>query len=251
MARLGSFAIVLLASGCKIFFPVPATMGSVQDLLPGTRPARCLIVLLPGAGDTAEAFRKEGFFEAIRASGLSADIVAANATLGYYLRGSAPQRIEADVVAPVRSRGYEKIWVAGMSMGGFGAFHYTLVCPAHVDGILALAPYLGDLSLGREIKDSGGLVKWTPDPPAPILEANYQRQLWSWLHRVTTGKEQGPKIYVGWGDQDRLGAQDEVLAAALPADQVFHTPGGHDWPPWRALLQQFLQSSDFQRSCAP
>lgn len=248
--RLLPLALVFVATGCKVFFPVSAVMRSVHDPLPGPTRARCLIVLLPGAGDSAETFRKEGFIEAIRSSHAAVDIVAANATLGYYLRGSAPERIETDVVAPLRSRGYEQIWVAGMSMGGFGAFHYAQFYPEHVNGILALAPYLGDRSLGDEIRTAGGLEKWTPDPPAPIDEDNYQRQMWSWLHRVVTGKQKGPIVYLGWGNDDRLGMQDGLLAAALPKDQVFHAPGGHDWPPWRALLHQFLQNSDFQRSCA-
>ena len=208
------------------------------------------MVLLPGAGDTADAFREKGFVEAIQNSGASVDLVAANATMGYYLRGIAAQRIESDVVAPRREKKYEQIWVLGISMGGFGTFHYTQFFPDHVDGILALAPYLGDRSLSDEIRNAGGLEKWTPDAPAPIDEDNYQRQMWRWLHETVTGKQKGPAIYVGYGDQDGLGAQDSVLAAALPPDHVFHAPGGHDWPPWTALLQQFLQSSEFQRACA-
>jgi pimeloyl-ACP methyl ester carboxylesterase len=251
MVRLLALLTVVLASGCKIFFPVPSTMASAFDPLPPPKQAKCLMVLLPGAGDTAETFREKGFVEAIQGSGARVDVVAANATLGYYLRGTAAERIEIDVVAPLRTRGYEQIWVLGISMGGFGAFHYTQFFPEHVDGILALAPYLGDLSLGREIRDAGGLAKWTPDPPAPIVEDNYQRQLWSWLHNVTTGKQPGPQIYLGYGDQDGLGAQDALLAQALPPDHVFHAPGGHDWGPWRALLLQFLRSSEFQRRCAP
>ncbi len=251
MNRLLLILTALLASGCKVFFPAPTTMASAFDPLPGTKQARCLMVLLPGAGDHAQTFRKEGFVEAIQNSGASVDVVAADATMGYYLRGIAPQRIEADVVAPLRKRGYERIWIAGISMGGFGSFHYTQFFPQHVDGILALAPYLGDVSLGNEIREAGGLQKWTPDPPAPITEDNYQRQMWGWLHDVVTGKQKGPTIYLGYGDQDRLGPQDALLASVLASDHVFHAPGGHDWPPWRALLQQFLQHSEFQSSCAP
>lgn len=251
MPRSLFLAMVVLASGCKIFFPAPTPMASVLDPLPGPKQGKCLLVLLPGAGDVAETFREKGFVEMVRSSGLSADVVAANATLGYYLRGSAAQRIDEDVVAPLRARGYEQIWVLGISMGGFGSIHYTQSFPEHIDGLLALAPYLGDRSLTDEIREAGGLTKWTPDPPAPIVEENYQRQMWSWLHNIVTGKQPGPQLYVGYGDQDGLGAQDSLLAAALPEDHVFHTPGGHDWPPWRALLQQFLQSSEFQRRCAP
>lgn len=250
MRALG-VVLVLCLPGCKLIFPAPSPMASVFDAYKGEGKAKCLVVLLPGAGDTAKTFRDERFVELIQKSGASADIVAANATLGYYLRGTSPQLIEADVVAPLRARGYEQTWVVGISMGGFGSLHYTQWFPEHVDGVLALAPWLGDQSLGREIRGAGGLEKWKPDAQEPITEDNYQRQLWSWLHRVTTGKGSKPQIYLGYGDTDSLGPQDAMLAAALPKDHVFTAPGGHDWPPWRALLEQFLASSEFQRRCAP
>ena len=246
--RLLVLALVVLP-GCKLFFPAPTPMTAQLDVFKEGK-AKCLVVLLPGAGDTGAAFREEGFVEMIRKSGVSADIVAADATLGYYIRGSAPQRIEEDVVAPLRARGYEQVWVFGISMGGFGSLHYTQSFPEHVDGVFSLAPWLGAPALAEEIKKAGGLEKWTPDPPAPINEENYQRQLWSFLHRVTT-THTGPELYLGYGDQDSLGVQDGVLANALPKDHVFSAPGGHDWPPWRKLLEQFLAASEFQRRCAP
>lgn len=57
-------------------------------------------------------------------------------------------------------------------------------------------------------------------------------------------------IFLGYGDDDRLAAQDSLLAAALPRDHVFHAPGGHDWPTWRTLLHAVLRHPDFTRSCA-
>ena len=120
-----------------------------------------------------------------------------------------------------------------------------------VDAVAVFAPYLGSRRLSREIRDAGGLARWTPDPPATITKKNYQRQLWSWLHRVTSGAAKGPTLYVGYGDDDRLARQDALLAAALPEANVFHAQGGHDWPVWRELLQQFLQRSQFTTRCAP
>jgi len=225
-------------------------MTSLRDPPPGNAEARCLVLLLPGAGDHASTFREEGFVAAIQGSGASVDIVAADATLGYYLKGRAAGSIEADVAAPARARGYEKVWVIGISMGGFGAFHYTQQFSSHVDGVAAFAPYLGARAIGREIDAAGGLARLTPDPPAALTKKNYQRQLWSWLHRVTITKQPGPSIYLGYGADDRLAPQNALLAAALPADHVFHAKGGHDWPVWRGLLQQFLTRSDFARDCA-
>jgi len=235
--------------GCGLM-RAPTPMTSLRDPPPAGTTARCLVLLLPGAGDRASTFREEGFVAAIQRSGASVDIVAANATIGYYLKGRAAGRIEADVAAPARARGYEKVWILGISMGGFGAFHYTQQFSSHVDGVAAFAPYLGDRSLGAEIEAAGGLASWTPDAPATLTKKNYQRQLWSWLHQVTTPGQPGPSIYLGYGADDRLAPQNAILAAALPVNHVFHAQGGHDWPVWRGLLQQFLTRSDFARDCA-
>ena len=151
------------------------------DLFLGLGAARCLVVLLPGAGDRMGAFADNGFVAAIQASGASVDVLSADATMGYYFRGVVGDRLEQDLLASARA-GHEHVWIVGVSMGGFGSLHYTQQHPEHVDGVIALAPYLGDRKLGEEIVRAGGLARWTPDPPAPLTKKNYQRQLWSWLH---------------------------------------------------------------------
>lgn len=234
---------------CQLL-PAPTPMAHDLARGPGPAPARCLVVLLPGAGDRMGTFADEGFVAAIRSSGASVDIVSADATPGYYFRGSVADRLERDVLAPTRA-GHEHVWIVGVSMGGFGSLHYTQQHAEHVDGVLAVAPWLGDARLAREIESAGGLARWRPDPPAPITKKNYQRQLWSWLHRQTATDARGPTILLAYGDDDRLAPQDRILAAALPKDQVFHAPGGHDWPVWRTLLHAALQHPAFTRSCAP
>ena len=255
MRTLPLLASLLLSLPACSLRPAPIPMA--HTLTPGAAPgpARCLLVMLPGAGDRMGAFADEGFVQAIQASGASVDVVAADATMGYYYRGILGDRLERDVLARYRG-GHEHIWVLGVSMGGFGSFHYTQQHPAQVAGIIALAPWLGDRKLGQEIQRAGGLARWTPDPPAPLTKSNFQRQLWSWLHARTAPGAQGPDapgptILLGYGDDDRLAPQDRLLADALPADQTFHVPGGHDWPVWRDLLRSALQHPAFTRSCAP
>ncbi len=248
MRRLLPLLSLALAA-CSLA-PAPTPMTTILERQPGPAPARCLVVLLPGAGDHASTFRDERFIEQIQRSGASVDIVAADATVGYYYRGIAAERIHVDVVTPLRAR-YEQVWLMGVSMGGFGSLHYAQQHAEGVTGIAVFAPYLGKRKLGEQIRDAGGLARWTPDPPAPVTKKNYQRQLWSWLHRVTAGAEKGPALYLGYGDDDRLAPQDALLAAAMPQDHVFHAQGGHDWPVWRDLLGQFLARSQFVASCAP
>ena len=212
--------------------------------------AKCLVVFLPGFGDDAEDFERRGFVAEIRRHDLSVDMVAAQATLGYYGRSSFPERLATDVVEPARARGYEQVWLIGMSMGGMGTLYYARTHAKDVTGVFALSPYVGDSSLTDEIRDQGGLVKWKGPPKVDALtDANYQREIWRWLQAVLAGKEPGPNLYVGFGRNDKLEDQDVVLAAALPRDHVYRAEGIHDWPTWKTLLNQFLSTSDFSRGC--
>src|SRR4051812_6356170 len=98
----------------------PVPMRALADPLPSGEKARCLLVFLPGVADRSWTFREEGFVEARRARNLSVDVVAADSTVGYYLRGIDARRLEHDVIRPARAKGYEQVWMAGVSMGGFG-----------------------------------------------------------------------------------------------------------------------------------
>jgi pimeloyl-ACP methyl ester carboxylesterase len=235
---------------CARLLPAPVPMRSVKYELSGAK-ARCLLILLPGAGDSAEDFERNGFVAELRARPLAIDIVAANATMGYYFRGTMVDRLSTDVLGPNLARGYEQVWALGVSMGGFGTFLYSLERPSELAGIFAIAPYLGDASLIKEIRDAGGLAKWRAPAPAPVTEDNYQRQLWRWLQAQVSGAEKGPDFYLAYGADDRkVGDGDALLAAALPPEHRRTVPGGHDWPYWRLLLREFLDHSAFARNCA-
>ena len=89
MRRL-SLLVMLLTAGCFRLPPTTTPMAFVADPLPAGK-AKCLLVLLPGARDRAETFREEHFIEDIRASGLSVDVVAADATLAQRLVPGRPE----------------------------------------------------------------------------------------------------------------------------------------------------------------
>lgn len=243
-------ASLALVSGCSLL-PAPVPMKKIVEVEQSN--AKCFVLLLPGAGDHAKTFREQGFIDLLTGSGASLEVVAADATMGYYFKGVAAERIETDVMGPllaVPHRADQKVWLIGPSMGGFGSLHYAQRV-GHIDGVLAIAPYLGDSSIADEVQRAGGLKAWPADKKEPITEKNYQRQLWSWLHRVVTGEEPGPSIYVGWGTGDDLGVAGAVVGRALPEGHVFHAEGPHDWAPWRDVLKQFLKTEEFQKSCAP
>lgn len=233
------FLLLFGLSGCLGTLPTPTPMTSLRDELPG---AKCLVVFLPGAGDSARDFERHGFVEALRSRGLSVDVVSANATLGYYVKGLVLERLEADVIGPVKK--HEKTWLMGVSMGGMGTLAYSRAHPEAVDGVLALAPYLGQRELIEEIKAAGGLAAWNGEG------AGEERELWRWLKAVTSEQVRGPAIYVGWGTEDRLREGDALLGAALPKERVFNVNGGHKWTTWKVLFERFLAESDFVRECA-
>ncbi len=209
------------------------------------------MVLLPGRGDSAEDFVREGFFADLRQRPLSVDLVAADATLGYYAKNTLVERLSTDVLEPLLAQGYEQVWAIGNSMGGLGALVYALRKPGVLTGVLALAPFLGPRSLIHEIAAQGGLARWAAPPKASTIdEDNYQRQLWRWLQASGRGEEPGPEIYVGVGAEDGFAESVGLLAATLPAGHAWQEPGGHAWPVWRALLKPFLADSDFARACA-
>lgn len=216
---------------------------------PAPQKARCLVVLFPGVGDSAETFDKQGFIAAARAQGLSADLVAANATLGYYTRETLWPSIKTDVLDKARARGYQKVWLVGISLGGLGTLLTAMRDTQQPDGVLLLAPFLGDSDLLNEISGAGGLTKWDPGPLSPIPgEKNYQRHAWRWLKEsIARGS---PSVSLGFGTEDKLEPAARVLAAALPQEQVYTTRGKHNWATWRELWGAFLSRSRFAQECS-
>src|SRR5579872_451843 len=99
---------VLPLFGCSLFWRAPTPMRAIDYPL-AQPPARCLVVLLPGMGDDAEAFSHHGLVDDLERQRLSIDVVAANATIGYYTRGTFAERLASDVIEPRRqARGYQQ-----------------------------------------------------------------------------------------------------------------------------------------------
>ena len=241
--------LVLGGSGCSYLLPAVQPMVQVDDDFAG-RP-RCLVVFLPGVGDLATDFETNGFVDAVRKRKLSVDVVSAQATLAYYEAGTVVQRLEADIMGPARQKHYRQTWLIGLSLGGQGALLYAHDYPKDVTGVLVLAPFLGTPPLPKKIRAAGGLAAWHAPQKRPVADEDTTvRELWRWLQAVTTNKEPGPRLYLGWGiDDELLGESNAVLAEALPERHRFPVPGGHKWTAWKQALDRFLDDSDFARGC--
>ena len=166
-----------------------------------------------------------------------ADLLVVDAHFGYYARGTVLKRLHEDIVLPARAHGYTTRWLVGISMGGLGALLYAREYPGDIDGLMLLAPYLGEARLITEIKAAGGVKSWSR---ADRHAADVLDQLWCWLQGYDVNSTQFPTIYLGFGDADPFASANRLLAELLPANHVFVTAGGHDWPTWQRLWEAFL-----------
>jgi pimeloyl-ACP methyl ester carboxylesterase len=193
------------------------------------------MVWLPGAYHAAQDFVTAGFAQAVRARQLSLDLVFIDMELEHVGDRGALRKLRSDIVSPARAAGIS-IWLGGISLGGMFALNYAASHPDEVDGLCLLAPYLGNRMLTNEIAVAPGLAAWQP---GELAEADEERRLWSYVKNRHAGS---PPLYLGFGREDRFSAAHELLAATLPADSVDVIPGGHEWPIWFSLWENFLDS---------
>ncbi len=209
-----------------------------------TAPAT-LLVFLPGAYDTPQDFIDQGFVKAVRERGFDVDMQLADAHRGYYNDRQILQRLEADVVEPARANGYRHIWFFGISLGGYGSMLYAMTYPNGIDGLVALAPYMGAAALPLEIERQGGLPTWRPQ-----ASSGPDAALWAWLKGYAASPNRRPALYLGFGAGDRFAQPNGLLAQVLAPTQRFVIPGGHDWPVWQRLWSQFLDVAPWPRLAA-
>lgn len=236
---VGLLAGIALLTACTTSRPVSIPMRTVRDSVaaPQSPPADTLVVLLPGVYDTPEDFQRSGFVTAVRARHLPVDLILADAHLGYYSDHTLIARLREDIIAPAR-RTYRHVWLLGISLGGFGALAYAMEHPGDVDGLLLIAPYLGNRGIQQEILVGGGLDRWQP---GPLAADDSERRLWRWLaDRTAAGHAARPTIWLGYGRDDRFAAAHRMLAGTLPPAHTTELPGGHDWTTWRHLWDAFL-----------
>lgn len=243
----GSLALALAAlAGCASLLPAPVPMHSEKSAASPNAKARCLVVMLPGFGDSDHDFARHGFIDEIRARHLSVDTVSANSKVGYYARGMLAERMDRDIMAP-NTAGYEQVWMVGVSMGGMGALLTTQRHP-EVVGVVLIAPFLGESDLITEIITAGGLAAWKAPPKVAVQNGdNYQRDTWRWLQGAV--RAPSPALYMLSGDRDPGMRAHRTLSSNLPPERVFHDPGDHDWGPWKRLWIDFLNRSDFAARC--
>ena len=233
---------VALLQGCAPVRSTKGPMNSVYDTLECRTQPTTLIVILPGAYDTPQDFIDQGFVSAVRKQKFHADIQLVDAHMGYYTDQQILQRLENEVVSPARAKGYTRIWFVGISLGGYGTMLYAMNHPQAVDGFFIMAPYMGARDIPAQIQQQGGLKNWSSE-----VQGNADVDLWRWLQGYATAKTGLPEAYLGYGASDRFAQPNGVLAHVLAPGRTFVIPGGHDWPVWQKLFENFLNAGPWPR----
>lgn len=190
---------------------------------------KTLVIMLPGMGDRAKTFDEQEFLDIGRRNGF--DAIAVDAHFGYYRERSLLPRLREDVIKPARARGYENIWLLGISLGGFGSLLYAEAHPEDIDGLILLAPYVGSDEVVADVKVAPSLQAWNPDgKDFPEHEIN----VWRWL-QSETAKTDGKPIVLGYGRSDRLAGAYGPLLPSLDSSRVYARDGNHKWTTWTPL----------------
>ena len=162
-------------------------------------PERALLAMLPPAKARAQDLLDNGFAAAVREHGLPVDVRAIDALADDYLDTDIGARLEAEIFG----KGYARVWLMGISLGGWGCLSVARRRAGGIAGVILLAPFLGSRD---------------PEPLEPGL----------------------PPIYLGFGEADRYAEPSRKLAHSLPPERVATLPGGHDWPTWMRLWRALL-----------
>jgi len=219
-------------SGClappRPLTPMPATW---EETVPGQR-QDTLLVFLPGRHDEPEDFLENGFLEEMRSTGLPADAVFTGAHLGYYYKQTLPERLETDILRPAREMGYRHIWVVGISLGGLGAVLFDQDVPGWWDGIVLIAPFVGDKqAILDRVRAAPSLS--AAELPESYPSDDYTAKFWQWVQAYQADPDR--PLLLALGRDDRMRADQTLLARDLPPQQVMTVDGNHSWPVWREL----------------
>jgi hypothetical protein len=193
------------------------------------------IVLLPGAYHALDQFVGAGFDRALRERGLAAELIVAAPELAHLNDRGWLTQLQREVIAPARERGAGALWLGGISLGAFMALRFAAEGAEALDGLCLLAPYLGSRIVAAEIAAQGTLASWRAER---LSDDDDERRIWRFIQGLGTAV--APRVFLGFGSEDRFADTQRLLASALPADSTRVIPGGHDWPVWRRLWDQFL-----------
>jgi Predicted esterase len=142
----------------------------------------------------------------------------------------------------------EDNFVAGLSMGGYGAIRMALAKP---DRYAAGASLSGALDLNtflREASEDGSPIKraeWAAIFGAELRTAGTDADLYFLAERVAAGTGPTPKLFVSCGTDDPLIGDSRAFHRHLIDVGLGHTyeehPGDHEWDYWDTHIQRVIE----------
>jgi pimeloyl-ACP methyl ester carboxylesterase len=210
-------------------------MQTIAHAAHAERSAPTRLLMLPAAYSGPEDFVRAGFVAAVRQRRLQLDLVFAGLELQHLTDRTVLARLRQELLLPARAQGCS-IWLGGISLGGYVALCCAERYPQEIDGLCLFAPYLGSHIVTGEIARADGVHAWRP---GEIAEDDDERRVWRFIK--TRGTRALP-IHLGLGREDRFAARHQLLASALAPGSVDIVPGGHDWPTWYRLWENFLDA---------
>jgi S-formylglutathione hydrolase FrmB len=231
----------------NIILPDPGRMGEVPVR------ERRVLYLLHGLSDDASAWQRFSSIETI-ASVYGLVVVMPSVGRSFYTDQPNGQhyfsyitqelpRYLSDVfgLAPKR----EDTFIAGISMGGYGAFKAALLHPelysaaASFSGVLSLEILKTHPGDPRQVEFShlfGDLRNLTGSEHDPAV----------WLQNASRDPSALPRLFIACGRQDDLyplSIHYQAACRALGIEINYHeVEGKHDWFFWNAQIQRFLSA---------
>jgi pimeloyl-ACP methyl ester carboxylesterase len=200
---------------------------------PAIRKADTLMVLLPGAYMGAQHFLDAGFDTAVAQRRLALDLVFPDVAIAEFASAEGAARLRREMLEPALAAGYRRLWLGGISLGGFVALALAAEHGEAIDGLCLIAPYPGSAITLAAIDAAGGPARW--DATAEQL-GDAEFRLWHWWKTPRPA----PQIVFGYGREDRFAPRIGRLAEARAGIAPLVVEGGHDWPAWRTVWEQFL-----------
>jgi enterochelin esterase-like enzyme len=125
------------------------------------------------------------------------------------------------------------VFVAGLSMGGFGALRLGAKYADRFRGVSGHSSITHFSQMSRFVEEPLSAYGDIPETEQSVL------------HWMTTNREKLPPVRFDCGTEDALVDDNRALHRALEAAGVPHTyqefPGGHEWPYWQKHLADMLR----------
>lgn len=174
-----------------------------------------------------------------------ADILLVDTYLAYFNAGNIASRIQQEIVIPAKKAGYKNIWFVGVSLGGLGALLYNKDYPGTIDGIVLIAPFLGEGDIVESIKTYPSPVEWARVESANNSEA---AQLWRYLINMNDHEKKNAhqvKLILAFGDADRFNLAHQLLASLMEPNTIYSIAGRHNWVSWYKLWIEIINKDVF------